>query len=92
MSYSVAYQGTNGSNGANGTSVTVSSTETTYQISNSPTTTPTGEWSPSIVATTTVNKYLWTRVVVTFSDGKKATSYSVSSTMDSIEVGGRNLI
>ena len=88
-SYSVGYQGTNGTNG---TSVTVSSTSTTYQTSSSPTTVPTGTWSSSVVATTTTNKYLWTRVIVTFSDGKKATSYSVSSTMDSITVGGRNLI
>ena len=88
-SYSVGYQGTNGTNG---TSVTVSSTSTTYQTSSSPTTVPTGTWSSSVVATTATNKYLWTRVIVTFSDGKKATSYSVSSTMDSIEIGSRNLL
>lgn len=95
VSYSVAYQGTNGSNGTNGTngtSVTVSSTATTYQVSSSATTVPTGTWSSSIPATNTTNKYLWTRVIVTFSDGKNATSYSVSSTMDSINVGGTNLI
>lgn len=91
-SYSVGYQGTNGTNGTNGTSVTVSSTATTYQVSNSPTTVPTGSWSNSVVATTTTNKYLWTKTVITFSDGKVATSYSVSSTMDSIGVGGRNLL
>lgn len=91
-SYSVAYQGTNGTNGTNGTSVTVSSTTTTYQKSNSPTTIPTGTWSSTVVATDTTNKYLWTKVVVTFSDGKTATSYSVSSTMDSIAVGGRNYV
>lgn len=84
--------GKDGTDGINGTSVTVSSTETTYQKSSSPTTIPTGTWSPTVVATDTTNKYLWTKVVVTFSDGKTATSYSVSSTMDSIAVGGRNLL
>ena len=81
-----------GADGTDGTSVTVSSTETTYQKSSSPTTIPTGTWSPTVVATDTTNKYLWTKVVVTFSDGKTATSYSVSSTMDSVAIGGRNLL
>lgn len=91
-SYSVAYQGINGTDGADGASVTVSSTSTTYQISNSSITVPTGSWSDSIIKTTATEKYLWTRVIVTFSDGSQAISYSVSSTMDSIKVGGRNLI
>lgn len=73
-SYSVSYKGTNGNDG---TSVTVSSTNVTYQASSDGTTTPTGTWSPTIP---TVNKgeYLWTKTVVTYSDGKSTTSYAVS--------------
>jgi len=70
----------------------VTSSTTTYQTSDSPTITPTGTWNPNVVATDTTKKYLWTKVVVKFSDGTEAVSYSVSSTMDSITVGGRNLI
>ena len=76
-SYSVSYNGTNGTNGSNGTSVTVSSTSVTYQESSSGTTTPTGTWS-STVPTVANGKFLWTKTVVTYSDGKSTTSYSVS--------------
>ena len=75
-SYSVGYKGSNGTNGTNGTSVTVKSTATTYQASVSGTTVPTGTWSTSIPSVSK-GQYLWTRVVVTYSDGKTATSYSV---------------
>ena len=73
-SYSVSYNGTNGSNG---TSVTVSSTSVTYQASSSGTTAPTGTWS-STVPTVENGQFLWTKTVVTYSDGKSTTSYSVS--------------
>lgn len=73
-SYSVSR---NGSNGSNGTSVTVSSTAVTYQTSSSGTTTPTGTWS-STVPSTSAGQFLWTKTVVTYSDGKSTTSYSVS--------------
>lgn len=73
-SYSVSR---NGSNGSNGTSVTVSSTAVTYQASSSGTTTPTGSWS-STVPSTSAGQFLWTKTVVTYSDGKSTTSYSVS--------------
>lgn len=72
--YSVSYKA---ANGTNGTSVTVSSTKTTYQVSDSGTTTPTGTWLDSI-PTVAKGKFLWTKTVVTYSDGKSATSYSVS--------------
>ena len=72
--YSVSYKGTNGTNG---TSVTVSSTSVTYQASSSGTTTPTGTWSPT-VPTVANGQFLWTKTVVTYSDGKSTTSYSVS--------------
>ena len=73
-SYSVSR---NGSNGNNGTSVTVTSTEVTYQTSSSGTTTPTGTWG-STVPSTSAGQFLWTKTVVTYSDGKSTTSYSVS--------------
>lgn len=69
--YSVSYKGTNG------TSVTVSSTSVTYQASTSGTTTPTGEWK-STVPEVPNGQFLWTKTVVSYSDGKSATSYSVS--------------
>lgn len=67
----------NPSNGANGSSVTVSSTEVRYQASNSGTTAPTGTWSATPV-TGVAGQYVWTRTVVTYSDGKSTTSYAVS--------------
>ena len=72
--YSVSYKGTNGNNG---TSVTVSSTSVTYVKSTSGTTTPTSGWEASIPSVGQ-GEYLWTKTVVTYSDGKSTTSYSVS--------------
>lgn len=72
--YSVSYKGTNGQNG---TSVTVSSSSVTYQVSASGTTTPTGTWGDT-VPTVPNGQFLWTKTVVTYSDGKSTTSYSVS--------------
>ena len=76
-SYSVSYKGTNGTNGSNGTSVTVSSTSVTYQASDSGTTTPTGEWKESVPSVAN-GQYLWTKTLVTYSDGAKTEAYSVS--------------
>ena len=75
--YSVSRSGTNGAPGSNGTSVTVSKTEVTYQASNSGTTPPSGSWTTTIPSTS-AGQYLWTKTVVTYSDGKSTTSYSVS--------------
>ncbi len=66
-----------GEQGIPGTSVTVTSTETAYQLSASGTTMPTGTWSKDVLAATDAQPYLWTKVVVTYSDGNSATSYSV---------------
>lgn len=74
FSFAVAKAGTNGHNG---TSVTVKSTSVTYQVGTSGTTKPTGEWSPDIPSVGN-GQYLWTKTVVTYSDGKSTTSYSVS--------------
>lgn len=74
FSYAIAFKG---GNGTNGTSVTVSDTSVTYQVSASGTTAPTGSWvaaPPSVPA----GQYLWTKTVVTYSDGKSTTAYSIS--------------
>lgn len=63
--------------GQNGSSVTVKSTSVTYQVSASGTTTPTGTWGDT-VPTVPNGQFLWTKTVVTYSDGKSTTSYSVS--------------
>ena len=66
-----------GSDGKDGTSVTISSTLVTYQLSDSGTTVPTGEWSTT-VPTLTEGKYLWTKTEVTYSPSGSTVSYSVS--------------
>ena len=60
-----------------GTSVTVSSTSVTYQASSSGTTKPTGEWKESVPSVAN-GQYLWTKTLVTYSDGAKTEAYSVS--------------
>lgn len=70
-SYSVSYQG------VNGTSVTISNQSVTYQTSSSGTIEPTGTWQPS-VPSVSEGQFLWTKTVVTYSDGTSTTSYSVS--------------
>ena len=63
--------------GQNGTSVTVKSTSVTYQASSSGTETPTGTWQSTIPAVSN-GQFLWTKTVVTYSDNKSTTSYSIS--------------
>lgn len=65
------------SDGSDGTSVTVTSTKTEYNVHTSGTSIPTDTWSTTI-PTVPQGQYLWTRVTVTYSDGKSAISYSVS--------------
>lgn len=66
-----------GTNGKDGTSVKITSKSVTYQASTSGTTTPTGTWvaNPPAVAK---GQYLWTKTVVTYSDGNSTTAYSVA--------------
>lgn len=82
--------GTNGQNGSDGRGV--KSTEVTYQIWKDGTSTPNGTWSSTPPKTTADNPYLWTRIVITYTDDTKSTSYSVGSTPEGIVVGGRNLL
>lgn len=74
FSYSIAFKG---QTGQNGTSVTVKSTSVTYQAGTSGTTPPTGTWSTAVPSVAN-GQYLWTKTVVTYSDGKHTESYSVS--------------
>lgn len=77
FSFAVAKAGTNGTNGKNGTSVTVSSTSVTYQVGSSGTTKPTGTWQTT-VPSIGKGQFLWTKTVVSYSDGKSTEAYSVS--------------
>ena len=82
-SYSVSRNGTNGQDGADGQdgqdgeSISITNNSITYQASSSGTTVPTGNWQ-SNPPSTSAGQYLWTKTEVTYSDGTKTTSYSVS--------------
>lgn len=69
----------------------VASTTVEYQASTSGTTVPTGTWSSTPPKTTADKPYLWTRTVITYTDNTQSTSYSVGSTPEGIQIGGRNL-
>lgn len=70
-------KGEPGAKGNDGTSVKITAKSVTYQASTSGTTTPTGAWvaNPPTVAK---GQYLWTKTVVTYSDGNSTTAYSVA--------------
>lgn len=63
-----------GTNGADGKGIV--SNATTYQAGTSGTTPPTGTWSTSIPSVSE-NQYLWTKIVLTYSDNTNSTAYSV---------------
>ena len=97
--YNPSRSGTNGANGTNGTNGKdgadgngIKSTSVTYQAHSSQTTAPTGSWTTSIPKLSAAKPYLWTRTILTFDDTTTKTLYSVSSTLEGVEVGGRNLI
>lgn len=71
--------GSPGSPGAPGTSVTITLKEVKYSKSTNGTTPSTTEsdWGTTIPSTV-AGEYLWTRVIVTYSDGNTTTAYSVS--------------
>lgn len=70
----------------------IKSTSVTYQIWSNGTSTPTGTWSSTPPKTTADKPYLWTRTVITYTNNTQSTSYSVGSTPEGIQIGGRNLI
>lgn len=66
--------------GPKGDSVTVKSTEVFYGISTSGTDPSTvSSWASSVQDITADKPYLWTKTVVTFSDGKSSIAYSVTT-------------
>lgn len=86
FSFSVAKTGATGAAGKG-----IKSTAITYQLSASSTTAPTGTWATSVPAADASKPYLWTKTVLTYTDGTTSTGYSVGSSIDGIEIGGRNL-
>lgn len=54
----------------------IKSTVVTYQASTSGTSVPTGTWQ-STIPSVAENQYLWTRILITYSDSTTTTSYSV---------------
>lgn len=87
FTFSVAIQGSDGADGKG-----IKATEITYQIGESGTVPPEGTWTNTIPETTSEKPYLWTCIVITYTDDTTSTSYSVSSTLDSVDIGGRNLV
>lgn len=57
--------------------VSVQSTKVSYQVSNSGTEVPTGEWLDYLPGTQP-GQYLWTRTVTVYTNGSSTTGYSVS--------------
>lgn len=70
-------QGEKGEQGKDGTSVTIINKSITYQLSTSGTAIPTGAWQTS-PQTIPEGQYQWTKTSVTYSDGNKTESYSIS--------------
>ena len=66
--------GPQGADGKDGRGISKSTI--TYQAGTSGTTIPTGSWSSS-VPSVSAGQYLWTRTVVSYTDGTSTTSYSV---------------
>lgn len=70
-------QGTPGAKGDPGSSITIKSKSVTYQSGSSGTSAPTGTWSTT-VPSVSAGQYLWTKTVVTYSDGTSTEAYSVA--------------
>lgn len=79
--YSVAAHGSTGATGQTGaTGKGVKSTTVTYQVGSSPTVAPTGTWSSSPVSTTAAGQYLWTKIVITYTDNSTSDpAYSIAA-------------
>ena len=67
---------------------TISSSTILYQLSDTGTTIPTGEWKQLSQIAITQGKYLWTKTSILYTDGTDTTSYSVSY----IATDGKNAI
>lgn len=69
----------------------IKSTDITYQAWTNGTSIPNGTWASAPPDTSAENPYLWTKTVITYTDGNTSTSYSVGSTINGVDVGGKNL-
>lgn len=79
----VCISGNTGATGATGAAGKgIKSTAVTYQLSSSSTTAPTGTWTTTIPAADASKPYLWTKTVLTYTDGTTSTGYSVGSTQE----------
>lgn len=83
-------KGNTGATGAAGKGI--KSTAVTYQAGMTGVAVPTGTWSTTIPSTSASKPFLWSRTIITYTDNTTSTTYSVGSTADSVQVGGRNLI
>lgn len=97
--YSVGKMGAKGDKGATGNTGApgaagrgIKSSSVTYQVGNSQTTVPTGSWATSVPKLSSATPYLWTRTILTYTDNTTSTAYSVGTTLDGVNVGGRNLL
>ncbi|MBS5369175.1 MAG: collagen-like protein [Coprobacillus cateniformis] len=71
-------KGDKGNTGATGPAGKgISTTSIAYQAGTSGTTAPTGEWTSSI-PTVSQGQYLWSRTIITYTDGNTSTTYSVA--------------
>lgn len=77
-SYSVSRNGINGANGKNGTSVTISSTSITYAVTTANTQPADTAFTYNAIPTIAPGSYLWSKTIVTYSDGNSTKSYTVS--------------
>lgn len=77
FSIGVALKGATGAKGDKGDNITIKSKSVQYQAGTSGTTAPTGTWSDSVPSVSN-GGFLWTRTIVTYSDGVSTTAYSVS--------------
>ena len=107
VGYSVARMGVNGAKGDKGATGPqgpqgvkgndgkgIKSTSVTYQAWDNGTTPPPSNsgWETTPPKTTASKPYLWTKTVLTYTDNTSSLpSYSVGSTPEGIQVGGRNL-
>lgn len=87
FSFAVAMAGNTGTAGRG-----IKSADTTYQAGSSGETAPTDTWEASPPATSADKPYLWTRTILTYTDGSTSTAYAIGGTIEGVEVGGRNLI
>ena len=69
----------------------IKSTDITYQTWTNGTSIPSGTWASTPPDTSAERPYLWTKTVITYTDGNTSTSYSVGSTINGVDVGGKNL-